>query len=363
MWDLLAQHQQGSQSIFESLGQYYSPDDLSKFAQENGYTLPKINQVGDHVSASKCEADANNCGEANLDIQYITAVAQGVETTYWYVQESETLYYEYLVAVAEASSPVLVHSISYGSIEKELEISVLENFDTQLMKLGVRGVTVIVASGDDGVANFQARSDKSKCGYNPSYPASSPYVTALGATMGIESDTPEIACTSTAGGLITTGGGFSSHYTQPSYQKDAVNAYFKSSEGRQAASGYAVNNRGYPDIAVAGHNFALYVGGKALAESGTSAASPVFAGMVSLINSARLEAGKSALGFLNPTLYSFAGTSVFNDITSGENNCAAGQSPSTTICCSEGFKASQGWDPLTGMGSVDFAQLKAKMMN
>ena len=47
---------------------------------------------------------------------------------------------------------------------------------------------------------------------------------ALGATMGIESDEPEIACTSTAGGLITTGGGFSTHYEQPSYQKAAVAA-------------------------------------------------------------------------------------------------------------------------------------------
>ena len=98
-----------------------------------------------------------------------------------------------------------------------------------------------------------------------------------------------------------------------------------------------------------------------LIESGTSAAAPVFAAFVTLINSARLEAGKGPLGFLNPTLYSLNSTSVFNDVVQGENNCAAG-SAGQAVCCSQGFTAAAGWDPLTGMGSVDFTQLKARMM-
>lgn len=110
---------------------------------------------------------------------------------------------------------------------------------------------------------------------------------------------------------------------------------------------------------MAGHNYEVIVGGRTLVESGTSASAPVFAAFVSLVNSARLEAGQAPLGFLNPTLYSLGGAGEFyNDVVSGENNCAAGQI--SQICCTEGFKAAKGWDPLTGWGSVDFTKFKAK---
>jgi tripeptidyl-peptidase-1 len=180
-------------------------------------------------------------------------------------------------------------------------------------------------------------------------------VTAVGATQGIESGTEEIACTSTTGGLITTGGGFSSHYEQPSWQAAAVEKYF--SVAKQPVAGYDKSKRGYPDVGVAGHNYAVTVGGQSLAESGTSASAPVFAAMVSLINSARLADGKSAVGFLNPALYAMNNTGVFNDVTSGENNCAA----QAEVCCDEGFHASIGWDPLTGWGSLDFQKFKEQI--
>lgn len=50
--------------------------------------------------------------------------------------------------------------------------------------------------------------------------------------------------------------------------------------------------------------------------SGTSASSPFVAGLFALVNSARLQAHKSSLGWINPTLYSLD-TSIFNDITQG----------------------------------------------
>ena len=49
--------------------------------------------------------------------------------------------------------------------------------------LGTRGVTIVVASGDDGVANYPARGNASACGFFPSYPASSPFVVSVGATQ------------------------------------------------------------------------------------------------------------------------------------------------------------------------------------
>jgi len=351
----------GSQSVFESLGQYYSPSDLTAFAKSNNYIPVNITDEGGHQSSSECLSDPNSCGEANLDVQYITAVAPGIPTTFWYVAESNSLYYDYLVAVANQVNPVLVHSISYGSLERELEVSILDNFDTELIKLGLMGITVVVATGDDGVANFQARSSKSSCGYNPSYPASSPYVTAVGATQGIETGTEEIACTSTTGGLITTGGGFSTHYEQPSWQAAAVDQYFSvAKQPASSSAGYDKTKRGYPDVGLAGHNYEIIIGGQSNVESGTSASAPVFAAMVSLVNSARLAKGKSSVGFLNPALYAMNSTGVFTDVTSGQNNCAAGEN-GKQVCCEEGFHAARGWDPLTGWGSIDFQKFKAHL--
>ena len=79
--------------------------------------------------------------------------------------------------------------------------------------------------------------------------------------------------------------------------------------------------------------------------------------MISLVNSARRAAGKPSLGFLNPALYALHSTFV-NDITEGENNCLAAGAQ----CCAEGFYAATGWDPVTGLGSIDFAKFLKTMM-
>jgi len=108
-----------------------------------------------------------------------------------------------------------------------------------------------------------------------------------------------------------------------------------------------------------GHNYLIYDGGNQLVVSGTSASAPVFAGMITLINDARIAAGKPSLGFLNQALYGLD-TSVFNDITEGENNCCAAHSQ--PICCEQGFEAAHGWDPLTGLGTPKFEELKAALL-
>ena len=82
---------------------------------------------------------------------------------------------------------------------------------------------------------------------------------------------------------------------------------------------------------------------------GTSASCPVVAAMISLVNSARVKLNQPTLGWINPTIYSKA-YHIFNDITVGQNNCLriGGK------CCSEGFRATPGWDPVTGWGSINF---------
>jgi tripeptidyl-peptidase-1 len=341
-----------SQSLFESLGQYYSPNDLNQF--EKAYGVPQQDvayDIGGFVSDEECVKDSNNCAEANLDVQYLIAVSQKTPTTYWYEDAADS-FLAWIQAVADTENPPLVHSISYGAIEPELPKFIANQFNTEAQKLGVQGVSILVSSGDDGVANFQARDDPKKCGYNPSFPASSPYVTAVGATMGPESGTAEISCTSDAGGVITTGGGFSTIFSAPAYQKTAVSNYFSGlSTSQQPATGYNANGRGYPDVSMAGFNYEVIIGGKQYALSGTSASAPVVAGFVSLVNAARLQAGKKPLGFLNQAIYQ-NGVQFSNDVTTGENNCVAGRGEIS--CCSQGFWATSQWDPVTGFGSVDY---------
>ena len=74
----------------------------------------------------------------------------------------------------------------------------------------------------------------------------------------------------------------------------------------------------FPDVAAQGDNFLVVVQRKLRFIGGTSASSPTVAGIVSLLNDARIAAGKPPLGFLNPLIYSQA-AHTFNDITVGNN--------------------------------------------
>ena len=71
-------------------------------------------------------------------------------------------------AIAAESSPPLVNSISYGSIESSTSSAIMTTFNNNAMALGAMGVSVFVSSGDDGVANYECTS-ASTCGYNPSF--------------------------------------------------------------------------------------------------------------------------------------------------------------------------------------------------
>merc|ERR1712048_516407 len=290
-----------------------------------------------------------NCAEANLDVQYMMAVSPVTPLTYWYDSNQNTPFEDWIENVAKASDPPKINSISYGSLEPELSSSVMNTFNTEAQKLGAQGVTIFVSSGDDGVANFQARGDSANCGYTPSFPATSPHVTAIGATQGGINGGSEIVCSANTGGTITSGGGFSGQFKAPSWQTSTISNYF-STVGTQPESGYVTSGRGYPDLAMAGNDYEVVIAGSLYGVCGTSCSSPVVAGMTAMMNA---QLGTS-VGFINPTLYQAGeSSSAFNDITTGNNKCTA-----STTCCSQGFYATQGWDPVTGLGSVDFAEYK-----
>lgn len=109
---------------------------------------------------------------------------------------------------------------------------------------------------------------------------------------------------------------------------------------------YNKRGRAYPDIAAQGQYFAYVWNGTEGVISGTSASTPLMAGILALVNDALLSCGRKPLGFLNPWLYK-RGHKAFTDITQGS---AAG-------CGVDGFAAKEGWDPVTGFGTPIFTEL------
>ena len=294
-----------SQSVFETAEQGYSPSDLTLFQTNNHVHQQTANDIGGY-SDLICNVDDGNCDEGNLDIQFIMGLSQYTTSYYWYVTENsnEDPFVAYCIELSEATNPPLSNSISWGTIEQDNYPSTMNAFDTELIKLAAMGVTVMVSSGDDGVSGDECGCDNdsgsaasswsgtnswSGTGYFPSFPASSPYVVAVGGTMGPNEGSPESVCSSRDGGVITSGGGFSTYYPRPTYQDTVIPDYLSLVSGSTTdpTSGYNPSGRGYPDISMLATYYPVVIAGRTLTLFGTSASSPVFAAMISLINAER----------------------------------------------------------------------------
>lgn len=120
-----------------------------------------------------------------------------------------------------------------------------------------------------------------------------------------------------------SGGGFSNYWPAPSYQESTLANYFATTPPPYnnltiyGTPYYNKTGRGYPDVSAIGLNILLYADGLPNFVGGTSASAPIFASIITLINERRLKAGKSRVGFLNPTLYK--NPHAFTDITTGSN--------------------------------------------
>jgi len=352
-----------TQAAYAALKQSRSTSDRKEF--QKMYNLPDraVTELddGDHI-------DETNPGtEAMLDVEYMIAMSPWSQMGFWYMDLTDGSFVDFIEAVLKRPSPPEVISVSYGGFESQHPASVIKVFNDQAMKLGVQGVTIMAATGDDGAQGGLWTQHDTQCaatkikGLQVNWPASSPYITAVGATMGVESGTTETACQvqceegSTAEGcklamgpVITSGGGYS-QYPQPDWQKNA---------------NLECNTRGIPDVSLAGHSYNIVVGGKQAGVDGTSASSPTFAGMVTLVNARRKSAGQPTVGFINPTLYATSSAGAFHDITSGDNKCGGLNSATRvpgggglggyTVNCCGGWEAKKGWDATTGLGSVDF---------
>ena len=147
--------------------------------------------------------------------------------------------------------------------------------------------------------------------------------------------TDEEAWNELAQGEGATGGGVSQIFPPPTWQQ---NANVPNSPNGQAG-------RGVPDVAgdadpTTGYN--VLVDGSAAVIGGTSAVAPLWAGLTALIN----QSLSQPVGFLNPLLYSQGVTTAFNDISIGGNG---------------GYNTAPGWDPCTGLGSPNGANLLAAL--
>ncbi|KAI1411855.1 peptidase S8/S53 domain-containing protein [Hypoxylon sp. FL1857] len=265
--------------------------------------------------------------------------------------------------------PTNVISISYDWAETLYPVSYQRRQCDEWMKLGLQGVSVVFSSADFGVQGGPGWSWNSDgclgngSIFNPAYPAGCPYITVAGATYlptGANVTADEEVAANTPG--LRSGGGFSNIYAAPDYQKDAVDNYFQvadpivkaypyytttNNESLGANGGiYNRGGRGYPDVSAVGDNMVVYAFNQTVYPiGGTSASAPIFGSILTLINEARLAAGKSTVGFVNPVLY--AHPEVLHDITSGNNSG----------CGTAGFIASTGWDPVTGLGTPDYPKM------
>jgi len=192
----------------------------------------------------------------------------------------------------------------------------------------------------------------------PSWPASSPWITAVGATR-FHDDVVSLAAQDAvnAEDHFGSGGGFSAQFKAPKYQMEAIAAYFKTVPAASlpdpTKASYDKGGRGTPDVSALGTGFPIISDGRVMpGVGGTSASTPVFTAIVSLLNEARLAEGKGPLGFLNPWIYQNA--DMFLDVTLGSDKVGRGGFP-----LPEGFNCTTGWDPITGFGTPVFSKLLA----
>jgi kumamolisin len=216
-----------------------------------------------------------------------------------------------------------VISISWGGPESSWTAQAMTAFDQALQAAAAMGITVCVASGDNG------SSDGIDDGADyVDFPASSPHCLACGGTSlaaydgSIESE----VVWNNGTGRGATGGGPSRFFPLPAWQKGLQ--LTKARGGTEP-----LQMRGVPDVCAVADpetGYQVRIDGVDTVIGGTSAVAPLWAALVARINSAKA----SPVGFINPKLYRNPG--ALQDIADGNNG---------------DFAATPGWDACTGLGS------------
>ncbi|KAF7346748.1 Family S53 protease-like protein [Mycena sanguinolenta] len=333
----------------DSGGEYANNADLQTFLNEfrpdiagNTFGLALLNGA---------ENLQDNSGglEGQIDIQYTVGIAGNVPTTY-VLDFSNDAVMSYMDTInwilAQENPPDGIHNELWergGSDTTNLcNVSFLQSllhFSTFLrcfrsicngyMQLAAIGVSMIFASGDGGAADNEQGCTE----FVPMFPPTCPYVTSVGGTF----FQPPTA-------FVSSAGGFSNYFSVPSYQSADTSAYL-ASIGDVYSGMYNPSGRGFPDVASEWEVFIVNDGG-VTSIGGTSCASPIFASFIALVNDRLIAAGKPVLGFLNPFLYS-TGKGGLDDVANGQSSGCSGSTG--------GWNSTTGWDPVSGLGTPDWA--------
>jgi kumamolisin len=333
-------------------GNGYDINDIKHYFQGLPAThpMPAITDISVHGKNS----GSDPYGEITQDICIAGAAAPGAAIAVYFTTQTQQGWIDCINRVVhpDAGDPVCnVLSSSFyvadrddivGVEDQDLAASWITAVNQAFQDAAIQGITVCIASGDTGT---DSKVDDGKA--HVQYPASDPWVLAVGGTaISRIWGSPffyEYAWNDDRG---ATGGGVSAMFAQPSYQ-------FRTGV-RSVNNGHL--GRGVPDVAAnaSGHSgySGIFVGGKGFIGNGTSAAAPLWAGLIAVLNAAL----GGNLGFVNPALYAI-GSRGFRDLVGlpGRANNSFNHVP--------GYPAHSGWDACTGWGSPNGTALLAGLVH
>jgi len=353
--------------IFESAGAAYLHSDITAFINNlpGPPAQPQLFDISLNSSNNPALVTNPPTGavfECIIDVAIAAAAAPGVNINVYFTDGSEAGWEDFFqraIFPLAGDRPPSVLTASWVPFlsDDAGSIGLLSNpgspvsiFHGYLRSAAHRGITVFMALGDWGSNNLKGGT---KC--HVSYPNCDPFVTSCGGTiLGDANNTPpplfnewawsdaNVASQFDLAPYDATGGGVSDTFNRPPFQAAAGVLPISKNDGGV--------RRGIPDVAGMVAQSGFFVAGAGGWEGvGTSAVSPLYAGLIATINA---FLGRN-VGFLNPTLYRY-GAQVCNDITIGNND--SGLTPDAPF-----YTTDIGWDACTGWGSLDGMSLLAAL--
>ena len=339
-------------ALYELEGNF--PSDITAYQSCYGTSTKVIYEKAIDGGPSRPIARNGDGMETELDIENVIGLAPEASILVYRGPNSDTGAYDtYNAIIGQDAAKVI--STSWGECESEEGSSDAQAESILFEEAATQGQTIVAAAGDQGAED---------CGTDSlavDDPASQPFVTGVGGTsLTALGPPPSETVWNDAGGA--GGGGISTLWPMPSYQSgapsslDVINA---ESSGLPcgAASG---DCRQVPDVSADGDpdtGYLIYWDGDGEATDasawqgigGTSGAAPLWAALIALSN-ASITCSGSLIGFLNPNLYTIAGSAyagTFSDITSGNNDFTG----------AGGFAADLGYDMASGLGTPNGSTL------
>jgi subtilase family serine protease len=317
------------------LGGGYRPADLAAYFSSLKLPVPLVSVVSVD-SASNAPSTASSADSAvALNLEAAGAVAPKAHLVLYFTPNTSNGFVDAVrAAVNDKTHPLSVLLITWGSPEKSWTAGAVHSLDDALHDAASAGITVVTSAGDSGATDGTES-------LAVDYPASSPWVLAVGGTrLNVSQGKIQSEVVWGNGSNGGTGGGVSTIFPQPDWQKNASIPPFNGKSGR-----------GIPDVAANADPLTGYqvrVDGENQVIGGSIGGASLWAGLIALFN----QGVNRHLGYINPILYKTLGPAgTLNDITEGTNSTAK----------FSGCKANPGWDYCTGWGSPDGVKILAAL--